>query len=101
MIKEIIFHDSRGLSAKQCSSRTVMTNVIVPVDYVWLPFQILRRVLNRHSRRKCFSETYPEMPVVKRMHFGHLGNGIRLKGLWLSKTECVSRNCKWQAERLW
>src|SRR6202034_3950887 len=99
MIKEIIFDDRRGLSSKQCSSRTVMTNVIIPVDYVWLPCQIVGRVLNRHRRRKCFSEAYPEMLVVERMHFCHFGNGIRLKSLRLNKTKCVSRNCKWQAER--
>ena len=101
MIKEIIFHNSRGLASEQCSSRTVMTNVIVPVNYVSLPCQILRRVLNRHKRRKCFSEAYPEMLVVKRVHFRYLGNGIRLEGLRLNKTECVSRQCEWQAEGLW
>src|SRR5271168_234319 len=37
MIKEIIFHNSRGLTSEQCSSRTVMTNVIVPVNYVKEP----------------------------------------------------------------
>src|ERR1700756_1280829 len=101
MIKEIIFHNSRGLTSEQCSSRTVMTNVIVPVNYVRLPRQILRCVLNRHRRRKGFSEAYPEMLVVKGMHFRHLGSGIRLKSLRLNKTERVSRKCKWQAECLW
>src|ERR1700677_1181132 len=101
MIKEIIFHNSRGLSSEQCSSRTVMTNVIVPVNYVRLPCQILRCVLNRHRRRKCFSEAYPETLVVNGMPFRHFCNGIRLKGLRPKKSVCVSRKCKSQAECLW